>query len=51
MTRPRKHVTQWIHAPRKLRLGDIIYIQTEDSRRRAEVIALKPGSALIKYTP
>lgn len=41
----------WITTPNKLRLGDTIHIETSKSRRKAKVIAVKPGQALIEYKP
>ena len=32
-------------------LGDAIYVETTTSRRKAAVIAHKPGLALVRYHP
>ena len=51
MTNPQRHVTVrlWLAMPSPRLLGDVIHVQTHRSRRKAAVIATKPGSMLVAY--
>ncbi len=41
--------TQWLAICNTPTIGTVIYIATETSRRRAVVIAIKPGFAMLQW--
>jgi hypothetical protein len=41
--------TQWVAMPNAPTIGSVLYIATNTSRRRAVVIAIKPGFAMLRY--
>lgn len=44
-------VTQWVPSSAQHFIGQIIYLQTSDSRRKARVVGFKPGAVLLIFTP
>lgn len=41
--------TQWLATPHTHAIGSTLYVETENSRRRATVIASKPGWVMLQW--
>lgn len=44
-------VTQWVPSKAQHFIGQIIYHQTDNSRRKARVVGFKPGAVFLIFAP